>query len=157
MRGQVLGVDRNSGEGQIAGDDGQRYTFVREDWSDQHGPAAGTTVDFAAEGSRALRIFRVPAAREPTLAALQRDGAMPKSKIAAALLALFLGMFGVHKFYLGKTSAGIIMLLCGTIGWLLVLPGLFVWLASLIEFVIYLTKSDAEFERDYVYGDRSWF
>ena len=30
-----------------------------------------------------------------------------KSRIAAALLAFFLGGFGVHKFYLGKIGQGI--------------------------------------------------
>ena len=33
-----------------------------------------------------------------------------KNKIVAALLAFFLGTLGIHKFYLGKTTAGIIML-----------------------------------------------
>ncbi|QYK53233.1 MAG: NINE protein [Fimbriimonadaceae bacterium] len=34
----------------------------------------------------------------------------PKQKIVAALLAFFLGGLGVHKFYLGKNTLGIIML-----------------------------------------------
>lgn len=34
-----------------------------------------------------------------------------KSKIVAGLLALFVGGIGVHKFYLGKISAGVIYLL----------------------------------------------
>ena len=34
-----------------------------------------------------------------------------KSKIAAGLLAIFLGTLGVHKFYLGYTKEGLIMLL----------------------------------------------
>jgi len=80
-----------------------------------------------------------------------------KSKVAAALLAFFLGVFGVHKFYLGKTSAGIIMLIGGTLGWLLVLPGLAISVIALIEFIIYLTTSDDEFQRKYVDGDKAWF
>lgn len=39
----------------------------------------------------------------------------PVNKIAYALLAIFLGGFGVHKFYAGKTGKGILYLvLCWT-------------------------------------------
>ena len=34
-----------------------------------------------------------------------------KNKTVAALLALFLGGIGIHKFYLGKTGRGILYLL----------------------------------------------
>ena len=60
------------------------------------------------------------------------------TKIVAALLAFFIGGLGVHKFYLGKNQAGVIMLLMGTVGWLLVLPGLAVCLIAFIEFIVYL-------------------
>ena len=36
--------------------------------------------------------------------------AAPKQKIVAFLLAFFLGGFGVHNFYLGKTGMGIAQL-----------------------------------------------
>lgn len=35
----------------------------------------------------------------------------PKSRVAAGLLALFLGAFGIHRFYLGHNGTGIAMLL----------------------------------------------
>ena len=35
----------------------------------------------------------------------------PKSKVAAALLALFLGGFGIHDFYLGHVFWGIVKLI----------------------------------------------
>jgi TM2 domain-containing membrane protein YozV len=46
----------------------------------------------------------------------------PKSRLAALLLAIFLGGFGVHSFYVGKVGIGIGQLaitLCsiGTLGW----------------------------------------
>ncbi|MFA6931677.1 MAG: TM2 domain-containing protein [Lentisphaeria bacterium] len=46
----------------------------------------------------------------------------PKKRKVALLLAIFLGAFGVHRFYVGKVGTGIIWLftagLCG-IGWLI--------------------------------------
>ena len=36
--------------------------------------------------------------------------ASPKSRLAAALLAWFLGFLGVHRFYVGKVGTGILML-----------------------------------------------
>lgn len=44
---------------------------------------------------------------------------MQKSKIAACLLAAFLGGFGIHDFYLGNTTNGIIKIvlsLCTGVG-----------------------------------------
>ncbi|RYG39333.1 NINE protein [bacterium] len=40
----------------------------------------------------------------------------PKSKLAAILFAVFLGSLGIHRFYLGHTATGILMLLGSTIG-----------------------------------------
>lgn len=46
------------------------------------------------------------------------NGAAPKSKIAAGLLGIFLGCFGVHNFYLGYTGKAIGQLLLTLIGWI---------------------------------------
>ena len=46
----------------------------------------------------------------------------PKSKNTALLLCFFLGIFGIHQFYVGKTGKGILYLLTGGlfgIGWLI--------------------------------------
>ena len=81
-----------------------------------------------------------------------------KNRIVAALLAVILGSFGIHKFYLGKTTAGILMLVGSTVGWITfgILPGI-VYVIAFIEFIIYLLKSDGDFHRDYVAGNKSWF
>jgi len=40
----------------------------------------------------------------------------PKSRLATTLLALFLGEFGAHRFYVGKTGTAIVMLVLGVAG-----------------------------------------
>jgi len=79
-----------------------------------------------------------------------------KSKIIACLLALFLGTIGVHKFYLGYNTQGIIMLLCGTVGWILFLPPLVMAVIALIEAIMYISKSDEEFQEIYVDNEKPW-
>ena len=41
-----------------------------------------------------------------------------KSKIAAGLLGIFLGCFGVHNFYLGYTEKAVCQLLLTLVGWI---------------------------------------
>ncbi len=70
-----------------------------------------------------------------------------KSKIAAGLLAIFLGTFGVHNFYLGYTSKAVIQLVLTIVGILLscIAIGVFVvlgvWIWTLIEGIMILTGS----------------
>ncbi len=64
-----------------------------------------------------------------------------KHKTSAALLALFLGGIGVHKFYLGQTGAGIVYLLfCWTF-----IPGLIAFVEALLLFGM----SEADFARKF--------
>ena len=76
-------------------------------------------------------------------------------KLAAGLLAIFLGSFGVHKFVLGHNTAGLIMLLvtvltCGIAGFVMGVIGI-------IEGIIYLTKSPEEFDAIYLQNSKEWF
>jgi len=64
-----------------------------------------------------------------------------KSKTTAGILALLLGGIGVHKFYLGKTGAGILYLV-------------FFWtyipaIVGFVEGIVYLTMSEEDFYRKY--------
>lgn len=43
-------------------------------------------------------------------------GYQPKQKLVAALLGIFLGSFGIHRFYLGYNAIGAIQLALGLIG-----------------------------------------
>ncbi len=48
--------------------------------------------------------------------------ASPKSKLVALLLAIFLGGFGIHRFYVGKIGTGLIWMFSAGlfgIGWLI--------------------------------------
>ncbi len=61
-----------------------------------------------------------------------------KSKIVAGILALILGTFGIHKFYLEKFGNGVMYLLFCWTG----IPTLF----GLVECIMYLSESDEEFQ-----------
>ena len=78
-----------------------------------------------------------------------------KSKIAAGILGILLGALGIHKFYLGYTKEGVIMLLVSilTLGLGACVMGIF----GLIEGIIYLTKSDYDFYQIYEVGHKGWF
>jgi TM2 domain-containing membrane protein YozV len=81
------------------------------------------------------------------------------------LCALLLPGLGLHKFILGYSGEGLIYLLgnifsfiggffsCG----ILWLASGVLWVMSVTEGIIYLTKSDAEFDQTYVYGRKPWF
>jgi TM2 domain-containing membrane protein YozV len=78
-------------------------------------------------------------------------------KILAGILGIVLGYYGVHKFVLGYTKEGIIMLVIGLIGTFTCVPIVIVGIIGLIEGIIYLTKSDEEFGRIYLQGRKPWF
>ena len=80
-------------------------------------------------------------------------------KIVAGVIAIFLGGLGIHKFVLGYTKEGLIILTitiilgvltCGVAGWLMSVLGL-------IEGIVYLTKTDEEFYNTYQAGKKPWF
>jgi TM2 domain-containing membrane protein YozV len=72
-------------------------------------------------------------------------------KLVAGLLGILLGAWGIHKFYLGMTTPGILQIVitiftCGAGG-----------IIGLIEGIIYLTKSDEDFHQTYVVEQKGWF
>lgn len=67
-----------------------------------------------------------------------------KSKIAAGMLGIFLGCFGVHNFYLGYSGKAVAQLLLTLVGWILCGLGPIaaaIW--GLIEGIMILTGSIA--------------
>ena len=88
--------------------------------------------------------LHISAANCPKCGARQAGGfgqVGEKSRVAAILLAFFLGGFGVHKFYLGRIGAGVLYLL-------------FFWtfipaIIAFVEMIIYITMSDEAFAAKY--------
>lgn len=74
-----------------------------------------------------------------------------KAKVTAGVLGILLGGLGIHKFYLGYTKEGILQIVatvvtCGTAS-----------VIGLVEGIIYLTKTDEEFQQTYVANKKGWF
>lgn len=88
-----------------------------------------------------------------------------EKKIAAGVCGILLGWLGVHKFILGYTTEGILLLsvffglsllavfTCGITSFLIGIPGII----GLIEGILYLTKTDEEFVEVYIRNKRPWF
>ena len=93
-----------------------------------------------------------PTINPPTQTTLS---ARASNKIPAGVCGILLGSLGIHKFILGYTGAGLIMLLVTVLTCGFATP--ITHLIGLIEGIIYLTKSDEEFVRTYVEGRKEWF
>ena len=152
MKGQILDYSIQLSSGTISGMDGKRYQFAGSEWKGAGMPIRGMTVDFDVEGNLAKVVY----------IAIGSASTSSKNKLAAGLLAIFLGSLGIHKFYLGFTGPGLVYLLINTIGFavtwiLLCIPNIILGIIALIEGIIYLTKSDEEFEQLYVIQKKKWF
>ena len=182
MKGRVLSYSALENIGIISADDNARYPFAGSDWKDPDAPAPykSAYVDFIIQDGAAAEIYQ--AIDEPTATTTPRK---PKNKVVAGILALILGGLGIHKFYLGHTTEGIIHLLIFYIGLLPLFPVFMVLIVmgdifpqamllfiiitlplfgtlaisiiAIIEGIIYLTKSDEDFDQTYVIGQRQWF
>ena len=152
MQGQVLDYSIQTNEGIITTKDGQRYRL-----------------DFDVnENSCAVGVYRALKSSSNALSfgASSSSGPKGKNKIIAGLLALFLGGYGIHKFYLGLTVSGLVYLFCNLIFIglavmteepLFFLPIFIISIFALIDTVIYLTRSDEDFQRIYVEEKKQWF
>lgn len=84
-------------------------------------------------------------------------------RVIVGILALFFGALGVHKFVLGYEKEGALLLVLTGIGiaTACILVGIPILCAttvvSLVEGIIYLTKTDEEFYQDYQVNKKAWF
>ena len=92
---------------------------------------------------------------EPTFRPPMTPQEINGKKLAAGLCGLLLGAFGVHKFILGMTTPGVILLVvtlitCGV-------GASITGVIGIIEGIVYLTQTDEEFYRVYIVGKKEWF
>ena len=151
MKGTILDFSVQSNSGTISGEDGERYNFDGADWKGDSPPSRGMSVDFSADGDQAKEVYLAVSTTTSE-----------KSKTTTLLLTFFLGYLGVHKFYLGYTVPGIIFLVINTVGflatWMLLwIPNFAIGIIVWIEFFIYLSKSEEEFQQTYVIGNKPMF
>jgi TM2 domain-containing membrane protein YozV len=79
-------------------------------------------------------------------------------KIAAGILGILLGALGIHKFVLGLTTPGIIMLLVSIVSAPCFGSGAIVMgIIGLIEGIIYLCTPDRQFYQKYIVRKQGWF
>ena len=71
-----------------------------------------------------------------------------ENKTVAALLAIFLGALGLHKFYLGRIGWGVTYLLVSLIGSFLIVPP-FVAFIAFIEGIVLLDMDPRSFDSQY--------
>ena len=82
-----------------------------------------------------------------------------KDKVVAGILGILLGALGIHKFYLGYTQEGVIMILASIVGGIVTcgVASSAMGIIGLVEGILYLTKSDEEFAATYVQNKKGWF
>jgi TM2 domain-containing membrane protein YozV len=98
--------------------------------------------------------FAQPGVQSPPMPVFNAAAANSQ-KIAAGICGILIGSLGIHKFILGMTGPGLVMLLvsvctCGA-AW----PVMHI--IGIIEGIIYLTKSDQEFHQLYMVEKKGWF
>ena len=165
MKSHVVDFTVQTNSGIIAGSDYQRYTFSGADWMESAPPRWGMQAEFTISGDTAVQIRAGAAATLPynlsgVRGALprQRDARLHQKQSSGGPVCHFPGLLGIHKFYLGCPVPGIILLLCGAIGWFFfAIPPIIAAIICLIEGVIYLTKSDGDFHNEYGVQKKSWF
>jgi len=137
--------------GWIAENRANAQTLAQADGTQEWKPL-GSFPEFAAD----LKPPPVSATTPPTITP-PPPAADPRAsnKIPAGICGILLGGLGVHKFILGYTGAGLVMLLVTLLTCGLAYP--LMHLIGLIEGIIYLCKPDEEFVRVYVDGKKEWF
>ena len=132
-------------------------------WGQTYRQANGQAYQQSQGPWRANQAYSPPYTQQPYGQPYQQPYAQAapntKDHVAAGLLAIFLGSLGIHKFYLGYNTPGFIMLAVTIVGSIfsLGIAGLAMVVISIVEGVLYLSKSQTEFEQVYVFNKKEWF
>ena len=148
----------------IIGGDGKEYGPVPVEQIRQwlrEGRATGQTMAQSAGTTDWRPLASYPEFAVPPAVVPPINATMPGAdkKIAAGILGILLGGLGIHKFVLGYTSEGVTMLLISFVGGILTcgLGWVVMHIIGMVEGIIYLTKSDADFVQTYVIERKGWF
>jgi TM2 domain-containing membrane protein YozV len=84
----------------------------------------------------------------------------PPDRTTCGIVALVLGLtmfgwLGLHKFMMGKTRQGIICVLVSVCTCGIAAP--IFSIISIVEGIIYLTKTDQQWHQEFAYGGKDWF
>ncbi len=90
---------------------------------------------------------------------LSADIELSNKKLTAGLLGIFLGAFGIHKFVLGYTTSGVIMLLVSVAGGVVTcgISSFVMGVIGMLEGINYLSKTPEEFKDTYIDAKKEWF
>lgn len=175
----------------LAPDGAWRYHLSHVQWLEAHGMPEGQALEALARQVGGGVVVSKPAALQPmpvvagptkledapaSVASRYSPAEVRRRKTTAALLALFFGSLGIHKFYLGRILPGCIQL--GLWVFLIILAvafgsepeapandadgiigllGLLLLLLPFAEAITYLTRRPGDFERINLAGKRNWF
>lgn len=73
---------------------------------------------------------------EETLSKKVNELVNGKSMVVYLILAWFLGIFGAHRFYAGKTGSAVAMLLMSTLGFFLIVPVVISAIWALVDIIV---------------------
>jgi TM2 domain-containing membrane protein YozV len=153
VRGVVLDYDFRKSKGLISADDGGRFTFDIEEWRPDSVPMVGTKVDFVIKGDAATEIFADAAA-----APVSATNSTAEKRIVAGVLGICFGGLGVHKFYLGYKTQGLVMLGSFVLGLVFAgIPSAVVALIGFVEGIMYLSLSNEEFTKRHATLQHPWW
>ena len=126
--------------------------------SEKYCHSCGVVIDSRAEICPKCGVRQQVSDLSPAAPAAQRSAHLSDAngkKLAAGIIGIILGWLGIHKFILGYSTPGIIMLLVSilTCGW----GAIPMAIIGLVEGIVYLVKSDEEFYRIYIQREKHWF
>lgn len=156
MKGTLLDFSVQESKGTIASDDGMRYNFVGTEWKGAQPPVLNQRVDFQFQDGSVVGVY-------PDFSQYA-NGIVPGvpqrvDKTSAGICGILLGGLGIHKFIMGYSAEGVIMLLVslGTGFFTCFLSSAIIHIIGLIEGIIYLCMTQEEFDNTYIRNRRPWF